>query len=157
MFGFLTHQWPTLTAAQKATWNDRAEVANVPPMNAYVAFNLSRHHDGNTPTQEYPPAAIQAPSSMLTGYAIAEGPSITLFTRWYGFNEDWGWTIHRSTTPAFPPAWSNCLAAQLFPPGGTKTYTDSPLPPNTYYYRLRAFTYDGNEGNWGSQLSATIP
>lgn len=154
MMKFLSQIWNGLSTANKATWEDLADATVISEFNAFTSFNMKRWRSFLTPSAETPAAEVgeggDAPTTTPTGgirqiqLSIAEGVAAP----------DWGWIIYRYIETGFTPAYSNCIA--VIPLGVDPTiYIDTPLEPDTYYYRIGGFSLDGVAGTLEAEINAT--
>lgn len=154
MMKFLAQIWDGLTTANKATWEDLADATVISEFNAFTSFNMKRWRSFKTPSKETPATETgeggDAPTTTPTGgirqiqLSIADGAT----------PPDWGWIIYRYIETAFTPAFSNCIA--VIPRTATPTiYIDTPLDPDTYYYRIGGFSDDGVAGTLEAEINAT--
>ncbi len=156
MFKFLSQIWAGLSAANKATWEARAENLVASPFNAFMSSNQKRWRDFDTPSKEDPAAEIATAPTGPTGVAVPDIRSITI-TLTDGANApDWGYAIFRSPTGTFSLAFSNCIAVVPWSGAATTDYVDSPLQAGTYYYNAVGFMVDGTEGADGTEFDGTI-
>ncbi len=95
---------------------------------------------------------VTAPSPPA-GLTATPGPNSAVLG-WSASNDNVGvvrYNVHRSTTNGFTPSAANRIAQ----PTGT-SYTDSPLAPGTYYYRVTAEDAAGNISAASAQATATV-
>jgi hypothetical protein len=153
MLSFISKQWASLSAAEKATWDTRAKATVISTFNAFTSYNQKRWRSFQGPSKDDPAAEASAtpaaPTTTPTGgirqieLSIADGAAVP----------DWGWFIYRSGTTGFTPAYSNCVA--IVPRSGTPTvFIDTPLTAGTYYYRVGGFMDDGIKGTLEVERSA---
>ncbi len=96
--------------------------------------------DITAPTAPGSPAAVGGTSSVaLTWTASTDNVGVLRYN------------VHRSTTNGFTPSAANRIAQ----PTGL-SYTDSPLAPATYYYRVTAEDAAGNISAASAQVSAVV-
>ena len=108
--------------------------------------------DMQTPVGTGAPADSSPPTAPGNLVATA-GPSSAGLT-WTASTDNVGVTrydVYRSTTSGFTPAPANRIAQ----PTGT-SYTDSPLTPATYYYRVQAEDAAGNLSAASNEASAVV-
>lgn len=156
MFKFLTQIWAGLSAANKATWEDRADDMVVSPFNAFISYNQNRWRNFQTPSIEDPADDSGTPAGAATGVATPGVRSMTVAITDHATPPDWGYTIHRSLTGTFTLTWDNCIAVVPWDSGGVTTYIDSPLEPDTYYYNTIGFNDTGLEGGDGTEFNGVI-
>lgn len=156
MFKFLTQYWASLSAANQATWESRADDMVVSPFNAFVSYNQNRWRNFQTPSIEDPATDTGTPPGAATGVATPGVRAMTLVITDHANAPDLGYAIFRSTGTGFTLAWDNCIAVVPWDSGGTTTYIDSPLDPDTYYYNYIGFMETGLEGADGTECNGTI-
>jgi hypothetical protein len=154
MMKFLAQFWTTLSALNKATWEDRAKLTNIAPFNAFTSYNMSRWRSFKGPTKVDPAIDTAeggaAPTSTLTGGIRQIQLSIVDGAQAPG----WGWIIYRSATTGFTPGYDTCVA--VIPRTGTPTvYVDAPLEAGEYFYRVGGFGIDGKKGSLEAEKNAT--
>lgn len=153
---FLAQNWSGLTDAEKATWLDRASDMIVSNFNAFTSYNQLRWRNFLTPTQEDPAAETSTPATAPTGAAVAGVRMATVTLTDSGTAPDWGYLLFRSTTTGFTPAISNAIALFPWDVAGATVYVDTPLDPDTYYYRSKGFNDDGIAGALDIEFNVTI-
>lgn len=155
MVKFLAQIWDGLTAANKATWDDRADSLSISPFNAFVGVNMDRWNTYSGPSKELPAAETGAGGDAPTTTPTAGVKEITLSIADGATPPDWGWLIHRSTTTGFTPSRSTLIAA-IERTGTPTVYLDTPLTTGTaYYYRIQGFSDDGVNGTLEAEVTAT--
>ncbi len=95
---------------------------------------------------------VTAPSQP-TGFTATPGATSAALA-WAASTDNVGvvrYNVHRSTTNGFTPSAANRIAQ----PTGT-SYTDSPLSPGTYYYRVTAEDAAGNVSAASAQATAVV-
>lgn len=153
---FLAKNWSGLTAGEQATWVDRAADMIVSPFNAFTSYNQKRWRNFLTPTKDDPAAEASTPATAPTGAAVAGVRMATVTLTDSGTPPDWGYLLFRDTTTGFTPALSNAIAFMLWDAAGATVYVDTPLDPDTYYYRSRGFNDDGIAGALDIEFNVTI-
>lgn len=156
MFKFLTQIWDGLTAGNKATWEDRAADLVVSEFNAFISYNQNRWRNFDFPSKEDPATEVGTAPGMATGVATPGVRSMTLVLTDGTPAPDWTYAIFRSLTAVFTLAWDNCIAVVAWDSGGTTTYIDTPLEPDTYYYNMIGSLATGVKGADGAEFSGTI-
>ena len=71
MSRFLTQIWASLTAGNKATWEERATAAAISPFNAFLSFNQFRWRNFLGVTKEFPEVETAVGGTMGTLSAAA--------------------------------------------------------------------------------------
>lgn len=155
MMKFLSQRWDALSAADKATWEARADATIISNFNAYTKLNLQRWRSFDAPSQTDPPATTGV-VDVLTGEAATGGLRQILLEATIASAEgdNWGICIFRSTSSSFTTLWSNCIAVVYGYSGGSLEYIDTPLDPGTYYYNFRPFRDDGILGAEETEVNA---
>jgi len=153
---FLAQIWAGLTAGNKATWEARSSDMIVSPFNAFTSYNQLRWRNFLTPTKEDPAAMASAAATAATGAAVAGVRMATVTLTDTGTPPDWGYQLFRSTLTGFTPGISNCIANVPWSGAATTDYVDTPLDPDTYYYRSRGFNDDGVPGALDIEFSVII-
>lgn len=153
---FLAQNWTTLTAGEQATWIDRAADMIVSPFNAFTSYNQKRWRNFLTPSKDDPAAEVSAPPTAPTGAAVAGVRMSTVTLTDSGTAPDWGYILFRSTTTAFTPALSNAIALVVWDVAGATVIVDTPLDPDTYYYRSVGFNDDGIIGALDIEFNVVI-
>lgn len=153
---FLAQEWAGLTAGEKATWLDRATDMIVSNFNAFTSYNQLRWRNFLTPSQEDPAAEVSTPATAATGVATPGVRMMTVVLTDSVTAPDWGYILFRSLTTGFTPAISNAIALLPWDVAGATTYIDTPLEPDTYYYRSKGFNDDGIAGALDIEFDGTI-
>ncbi len=153
---FLAQNWAGLTAAEQATWLARATDGIYSNFNAFTSYNQLRWRNFLTPSKDDPAAEASTPATAPTGAAVAGVRMATITLTDSATAPDWGYLLFRSTTTGFTPAISNAIALFLWSGAATTVYIDTPLEPDTYYYRSRGFNDDGIDGALDVEFSVII-
>lgn len=153
---WLAQIWSSLSAGEKATWDDRAADKIVSNFNAFTSYNQLRWRNFLTPSTEDPAAEASTPATAPTGAAVAGVRMATVTLTDSGTPPDWGYLLFRSTTTGFTPAISNAVAFVPYNVAGATVYIDTPLDPDIYYYRSRGFNDDGIDGALDIEFNVTI-
>lgn len=156
MMKFLAQQWDGLSAANKATWLDRATALVVSNFNAFVSYNQTRFRNFLPPSKEDPATQTGTQSSITNEAASAGVRQITVSGDCGAGAEQWGVLIFRSTSASFSTAYSNLIAAIPCAASASFSFVDSPLAAGTYYYNFRAFSDDGVLGAEETEVNATV-
>lgn len=160
MLRFLGRNFGTLSAAEIATYSTLALNGEISTYNAWVAYNMDRWNNFLWPSKAYPAteATDSAPMSFVATTALKRSVKVTVV--WPTPFNNWGLIIHRSTSSGFTPSLANAIRVLLWesPMSSTINWTDGPLSPDTYYYRLAMFSDTGNEAFPNlTQYEATLP
>lgn len=153
---WLAQIWSSLSAGNQATWDDRAADMIVSNFNAFTSYNQLRWRNFLTPSMEDPAAEISTPATAPTGAAVAGVRMATVTLTDSVTPPDWGYLLFRSLTTGFTPAISNAIAFIPYDVAGATEYVDTPLDPDTYYYRSRGFNDDGIDGALDVEFNVTI-
>jgi hypothetical protein len=156
MFKWLAQNWSALSAADKATWEDRADQLIVSPFNAYMSYNQFRWRDFLAPTSIYPEATTDTAPVEGVLAATAGVRSITVTQPITTANEGWAILFFRGLAPAITTAFDNLIGASIVNGTNDVNWVDSPLVPDTYYYKIRSVTLDGQLGTESSEVNATV-
>lgn len=154
MFKFLSQIWDGLSAANKATWDDRAAQKVVSNFNAFMSLNQFRWRNFKGPSKEDPP--VETAKTYTEGTLAATGGvrQITITQPVTTAGNLWGFIIFRGTTTSFSIVYSAAIA--VVPSDGTNdvVYIDTPLDPGTYYYVTQGITDDGAKGTETAEVNA---
>lgn len=153
---FLAQNWAGLTAGEQATFEDRAADMIVSPFNAYTSMNQRRWRNFLTPSQEDPAAEAAADAGAMTNTGTAGVRMASLSIAAGSPAPTWGIVIYRSLVTGFTPGISNVIAMILQDGMGPTVYVDTPLDPDTYYYRTSGFNVDGTGGALDTEESVII-
>lgn len=156
MLKWLSQEWSGLSAGDQATWLTRAGQAIVSPFNSYVGYNQFRWRDFLAPTSTDPEATGDTAAVIGSPSAAAGVRSITVTCPITTANDGWGVLLFRSTTTSFSTAFDNLIAVGAVDGTNDIVFVDSPLVPDTYYYNLREFTFDGQLGAEDGEINATV-
>jgi len=154
---FLSQNWTVRSAAEKATWEDRAEAIAVSPFNAFTKYNLTRWRNFLSPTKEDPAAEAQtADLNTAEGASPGERQISVVFTAANITTQNWGVAIYRELVTGFTCSWDKCIAVLPCASGGAVVYVDSPLEPDQYFYNFKTFTEDGVWSADLTEVNATV-
>ncbi len=156
MFKWLSQKWNAVSAADKATWEERADQAIVSPFNAYMSYNQFRWRDFLAPTMADPAGVADTPPTEGALSAAAGVRSITVTQPITVAADGWGIAFFRSTTSAFASAFDNLIGISLIVSTANVLWVDSPLAAGTYYYNIRSITEDGQLGTESAEVNAVV-
>lgn len=156
MWKFLAQQWASISTADQATWEDRADQLVASNFNAYGSLNQTRWRNYLAPSQADPPAQTGTVGTFGTPSTTAGTRQITVTYPLNTLNDNWGLVIHRSLTSGFTPSISTVIAVVLADSTGDVDYVDSPLDPDTYSYNATPFTDDGVLGSNIGEINGTV-
>lgn len=155
MMTFLSQIWDSVSAGDKATWDDRADSLGVSPFNAFVGYSQTRWNHFKGPTAAYPAAEVGAGGDAPTTTVTAGVKELSLSIAHGVASPDWGWIIHRSTTTGFTPSRSTAVAV-IPTAADPDVYLDAPLTTGeTYYYRIGGISDDGVKGTLEAEKNGT--
>ena len=155
---FLSQNWAAIGDTEKATWQALADSMSGVPFNAYTHSNMLNWKQFLPPGYDYPTlrlddaGVIDNSLSTATGGVGQVSISLNLSTA----NDNWGVAIFRSTTSSLTPSVNNLVAMVYVPDAGVYTYLDSPLQPDTYYYKYRPFSLGGAWGSASTEDTAVV-
>ncbi len=156
MMKFLSQYWTTLSANDKADWETRAEVTNVSPFNAYVAYNMRRWGTYAGPSQTDPATEADAVGTIANEGATAGSRSILLDIEVTVLAQNWGVIIHRDPLTAFTPSRSNAVQVIAAESAAVFTWLDFPLTVGVeMFYRFTAHSVLGVIETLVGEVSAT--
>lgn len=157
MMKFLAQQWAMLGPSDQATWNTLAAAAAYSPFNAYTSVNQKRYAVGASPTVAYPAAEAGTAAVVTSTTGTGGVRTASIDTVLAAAADNNGYILRRATVTPVPLTQDNIIAVVQAGGGLTDTYIDSPLVPDTYYYRATAFTLDGVLGTAGTtSLGVTV-
>lgn len=156
MFKWLSQKWNAISAADKATWEDRADQAIVSPFNAFMSYNQFRWRDFLAPTMAYPEATADVAPVEGALAAVAGVRSITITQPITTANDGWGIAFFRDLTTAFASAFDNLIGITILDGVNDVLWVDSPLAADTYYYVIRSITEDGQLGTESAEVNAVV-
>lgn len=156
MFSFLSRNWQNLTSADQATWEDAAAAEVVSPFNAFMQANQKLWRNFLYPSKQDP---IGNTGTVATVHVLTATGGIRQAS--IGFScttieDNWGIMIFRDLETAFTPAWSNAVRCELYEAVEGGTWIDTPLVPDTYYYRSYLFTNDGVYNDEDDEVNAVV-
>lgn len=158
---FLSQVWAQIDtyigAGTQGSWQQLADASNVSPFNAFTKYNQGRLKFGEQPAYAYPPVGTpgDATGDSFTATGAVRQAILSITNSNNG--GDAITIIHRGDVTGFTPALANVIAVLDTFNGGVITYTDSPLDPGTYFYRVgMASGDDGTEAMIVAEHSATV-
>ena len=156
MFGFLAQEWATLSAGLQATWQALADATTISPFNAYVSNNQARYAAGLSPGQSYPVSELDLAG--VINVPTGQGGVREALIQWglSTVNQNWGAQVHRSKTGGFTPSLSTCVGVVPDNDTGVTTFTDTPVEPGSYFYRVIPFSADGKTGSASTEITVTV-
>lgn len=156
MFKYLAQNWAAISAANKATWEDRAEQGVYSEFNAYMSYNQFRWRDFLAPTQHDPEDSVNTPCTPGTLAAVAGVRSITVTQPITTAADGWGVAFFRGLTTGFDSAFDSLVGVRPISGTDDVLMVDSPLEPDQYFYNIRTFTEDGQLSAQSSEVNATV-
>jgi len=143
MMKFLAQNWASMTAPEKATWEELANNATISTFNAMVSAGMTRWRQMKAPAAATP--AAETGSYQASGAATAVGgyrQAVVSFPI-AAVNDGWGIAIERNTVDVYRGTLDAVVGVIATPAAAMQTFTDTGLIPNTYYYYWRRFTRKG--------------
>lgn len=157
MLKFLSQNWGPLSAANKATWETRADQTTISEFNAFVKYNLARFRNYLPASKEDPCGDTYVGDDITGETATAGERQITLDgTVGSAIGYNWGVAIFRSLSSSFTLTWDKVIAVIPCPISTAFSYVDSPLDPDTYYYNFKSFSEEGLWGPDETEVNATV-
>lgn len=153
---FLSQAWAGLTAPEKASWDADAAAGQYSAFNAYTRGNSLLIGAGLAPSANK--AHLMSDTSPTLGAQSATGHAgyATLSQAVVALQGGWGFFLFRSLTTGFTPSAANIAAILPFSGAATVTHDDTGLSPATYYYLIRAFTFEGKLSAAGAEMNAIV-
>lgn len=143
MMRWLSQQWKNIGTTPQGTWADRAKIANISPFNAYCGYNLFRWRNFLAPTDSFPEAATDTPSTAGALSLVASERTITATQAITTAADGWGVLFFRSPTGTFATGYDNLKHIGLISGTDDVVFIDTPLAAGDYYYDTRLCTKDG--------------
>jgi len=156
MMKFLSQQWASLAATPQGTWSALAAASAHSPFNAFTSANMSRWASFLTPTQSYPAANTGTPGTLGVQSATGGVGQLTIAVSLTAVNDNWGLAIFRDLVTGFTPSFSNLIGVLAKTTTPSENYVDTPLAPDTYFYRLLPFTTEGVLGSAFAEITDTV-
>lgn len=156
MMKFLSQSWAGLSSMIKATWETQAAAITASTFNAFVKDNMASWGSFLAPTQEYPATGAGPTLNLVDFNATGGVRSATLDFEADADAGGWGLAIYRSTVMGFTPTRNECIAVVSLASAATGEYLDTPLSPDTYYYRAQQFNTEGKFGDLFAEQAATV-
>lgn len=153
---FLARWWATLSAPEQSSWDTLAAAKSISAFNAYVAENLTRWQNGNTPIADADatggtPSGVTVSNATMTVTPDIRSATVVLENGGLGSTDIA--IIYRSQEDGFTPSWANAIAI-LDAPSGVATLVDSPLVAGAYFYRAQFSLRGGKKGTISAQSIA---
>lgn len=148
LHAFLTTQWTSIPPDRRDDWLGTPQHPDLDNYRRYLAENLRTWITGQPPSQIYPATRVGAYAA-LSGWTFTnQGRAMIHNIDCTGGDHRWGMIIQRHTSDFdFTPLTHTVLILPT-PDITTITWTDGPLPPAVYHYRIRPFSYQGNIQAW---------
>lgn len=156
MFKFLSQIWASLSAANQATWEDRAAQGGYSPFNAFVSYNMKRWRNFLGLAIEDPATAAGTNAVWAGASATAGVRQITISKAITTVNDGFALGIHRELTTGQANTFANCIAIITAAAIATFTFVDTPLDPDEYFYNFSAFTDEGLRELEDDEVSDTV-
>ena len=156
MFKFLSQIWAGLDAADKTSWEDRADDKVISPFNAFMGYNQFRWRNFLGFSFADPATAAGSQAVWGLGAAVAGVRQISLSKAITTVNDGAALGIHRALTTGLTVSFANCIAVIPAASIATFTYVDTPLVPDEYFYNWSVFTDEGLRALEDDEVSATV-
>jgi len=143
MMKFLSQNWASTSALEKADWDDRGKATSISPFNAYTGFNMLRWRQMKAPSTLT--SALGVGTLQASGAATAVGgyhQAVVSFPI-AAVNDGWGIAIERDTVDVYRGTLDAVVGVIATPAAAATLFTDVGLVAGTYYYFWRRFTRDG--------------
>ena len=146
-FHFISKNWSTVDAGDRATWSAIASQVQLSNYNAYTRFNLEAWHDFLAPSKTYPITRVAAVGQLTVGPdASATGRTVRFRIYQNPVWGSWGIIYFASLSTGFSTAVENAVAFQWSRLLGYH-YTDwVTSTPAAWFFNARLFSYDGTLG-----------
>jgi hypothetical protein len=154
MFRFLSQIWDGLSAADKATWETRADQTVISPFNAFMSVNQGRWRNFEAPGKVDPVTEAGTPGVYANEAATGGVRQIDVQIEVTTLNDAWAVAIFRDPSTGFNTAFSNCIAVIPTESAAVFHHIDTPLDPGTYYYNFRGISGDGDLNAEEGEVSA---
>lgn len=141
---FLSSQWPSLSAAQKKTWDELAGNLKITLLDAYNSINLTRFVEDKGLSKEYPPAEAANTISIVSQQPTASERFVTLGASTSPPTAAWGYVFYQDASMGFTPAPANVVGV-IVGPGVFTVHSIRVTPPfaGTWYSRYASFNDSG--------------
>jgi hypothetical protein len=143
MMKFLSQEWATMTAGEKASWLTAANASSISSFNAMIGANMTRWRQLLAPSAETP--ALETGTYQASGAATAVGgfhQAVVSFPI-AAVNDGWGIAIERNTVDVYQGSVAAICGVIGTPTAAMTNFTDVGLVADTYYYFWRRFTRAG--------------
>jgi len=157
MFAFLTKVWKDLPGSVQFGWEAPAAERNILPFNAFLQTNMLRWAVFKGVSRLYPPTEAQTPSVIVPGGIVTMGKGLNVTFNVTVLNSGWCGTVHRVSGIPDPAKFENCIGVLHITGTGMISFLDTPLEPNTYIYRIKSASEDGQFSMQMAQQIGTFP
>jgi len=143
MMKFLSQNWASMSALEKADWDNLGKATSISPFNAYIAFNMLRWRQMKAPSTLT--SALEVGTLQASGAATAVGGyhQAVLSFPIAAVNDGWGIAVERNTVDVYRGTLDAVVGLIATPAAAATLFTDVALVAGTYYYYWRRFTRDG--------------
>lgn len=156
VLAFLSSEWSGLSDADKATWLDLAAARNIPPSNAYLAYNLERWRRFKFPSTAHPATETDGSTYLTDLYATGGVRHARVGLTITNPRDGWGLFLHRNLGGQFDPTWDNCIAVLNATSLGQIEHLDTPLAAGFYTYTWSRSTKYGSDRLATSQVNCNV-
>jgi len=157
MMSALAKAWASLTAAQKAFWDDLAAASTISNFNAFCSFNLERWRQQKGPVQD--PDDISADDTLPedgTRTATGGPGCINIAVQVLHINSGFMYILHHLVASGNPAAFANAVHAWCPIADGTYTWVETGLTPGIQYYKCSRVTLQGQYALGVNEFSGTV-
>jgi len=146
-FHFISKNWSTVDATDRATWSAIASQVHLSNYNAFTRYNLEAWHDFLAPSKVYPMTRAGSVGQLTIGPdASALGRTVTFRIYQNPVWSNWGIVYFANLSTGFSTAVDNAVAFQWSRLLGYH-YTDwITSTPAAWYFNARSFSIDGTLG-----------
>ncbi len=155
MVRFLTTEWSGLSGGQQASFEQLATSYDVAAYHAYLKTNMIRWRRWAAPAKAHPAAEDDAAGTVTIQSTLGRVAQIVLVLNMAGVAQNWGVTIHRTTSTGFTPARNNVIFTMPQAANGLFFYVDQVRDLATYYYRAQPFSIAGKQGSMTAEKAGT--
>lgn len=154
---WLSQQWSSLSAAEMATWFNRAQLNQVANYHAYLSQNSKRFHNFLMPSKEDPATEAGGGSHMSFCYLTERYKTIRYNAKSSGPPVTWGFVLCRSRISGFTPGPENVIALFQKTPAAYDRYYDRGLASGWWYYDCAGFDDTGRIIPFFGELGMQLP
>lgn len=156
MIRALTSDWALLSTAAKLTWTDLADDDSINPYHAFLKHNMQRWRRFKPPTQAWPATETGVTPDGIFWTLQPSKAAVRHLIKIIPLLQSWTYEVHRKLGGDVTPAITNTTRIQLIHTPDWYTWTESDLPPGTYYYRARLCSNSGKHLYTRGPKTATV-